>query len=299
MSSDDTRRRPRYGEDLLSLAFEFGFDGTNAASRPSVDRSRQAALSALTLMAFGAARCSAPGEDPADSGADALADVAPSDATATPDHESSVDATPLDDGDAASGACPGLGLPQGVTGRQKTGQLLGEGNESFTQWDTIWGLGAKPGWTAFPNVNNTKHVLVLDNDKFVAIEFSVPASYAGAVCVGGQYCFSNLLVIDSYTSNKMSATFSISPTCGDFDAADFTADANCRKVVTPNGGFAWDAFPASQPQPNSCKLTPGETYYLNLVGHGDGTGGASCPNGATSCIEIKNGNGNVPPPPPN
>lgn len=201
-------------------------------------------------------------------------------------------------GGGGGGSCPGVGLPAGVTSRQTTGSVAippaPPASRDFTQWSGIWGYGAPDGWTGFPNVLNQKPVLYVNNSQFVATQFTVPTNYSGQVCSGG-YCWGMLSLVNTYTTNQMDATFTISPTCGDFAASDFTGDPDCMEALNIKGSFVWDTYPASQPQPFSCKLTPGATYYLNIVGHGDGTGGASCPNGNVSCMQIKTG-GNFPPP---
>lgn len=200
-------------------------------------------------------------------------------------------------GGGGGGSCPGVGLPAGVTSRQTSGQIIGSGTTyDFTQWSGIWGVVGPEGWQGFPNVLNVKPSLVIHNNQFVAAQFTVPANYSGTYCASGSsYCWGSLAVVNTYTTNLMNATVTISPTCGDFAQSDFTGQPMCWKQIGIKDQFIWDAFPASQPQANSCKVTPGQTYYLNIVGHGDGTGGGSCPNGTSSCIQLKT-TGNFPPP---
>lgn len=206
-------------------------------------------------------------------------------------------------GSGGGGSCPGAGLPTGVTTRQTTGMVGFPGNPpqggyytvDLTQWDPLWGRGAPDGWTGFANIRGSQLQLNILSSDFVAVQFTVPQNYGSSTCNAGTYCYGNMNVTDTNSSNGLLWTGSISQTCGDFEPSHFTGNAQYCLVQNQNrnGRISWDAFPASQPQVFSCKLTPGQTYYLNLV---PTAGDSSACNGNTRCMYMQS-QGSFPAPP--
>ncbi|MGA9422310.1 MAG: hypothetical protein WBW61_08090 [Rhodanobacteraceae bacterium] len=129
-------------------------------------------------------------------------------------------------------------------------------NADLTHFENIWGRGG-PGIPEppilWPGIDNQIAYLdPLPRDMFLAAQFTVPNS---PVNFSGQFKRADIAGDVSHTSA------SISETCG-----DFYNDVGAGCVIdSGNRGSPLLVWNIGSDQPGVCRLTPGHTYYLNIM----------------------------------
>jgi hypothetical protein len=156
-------------------------------------------------------------------------------------------------------------IPSSVTGQTFTqltgnqtvfyfGSGAGSGNQivDVTSFDSFW-------FSAWPGQRSTQPVPTLPANKYLSMQFKVPAGYFETVpgnTIGEYYVGTSLFVA--------SISMTISTGCGDFSpsaVSGSTVVAGCYANLAPaSSGMFWRT-----PTGATCKLQDGQTYYLNFI----------------------------------
>jgi hypothetical protein len=119
-------------------------------------------------------------------------------------------------------------------------------------------FGHNPGGTnrLFPGTANINQRIMMQTDQYVALKFTVPSNLPSQTW--GQFRF------EETQPGTLRMSYTISKTCGDFSAtAVAPLTAKCIVDNGPvNSALAWGYWPGST---QLCQLTPGESYYLNII----------------------------------
>lgn len=156
--------------------------------------------------------------------------------------------------------CTGPG--SGIT-RQYTGYICEQNdpdnctNGDLTKFENIFGGGTK----LWPGTRGLPKRIKVNRNQFVSLAFTVPTDFSNKGY--GGYVGSE---INTGGSDIPYITMTVSPTCGDFAIAN---PISTRCLLNQGGGAAsviWSTYPAGTTTYNeSCHLTPGQTYYLNII----------------------------------
>lgn len=145
--------------------------------------------------------------------------------------------------------------------RQTTGSVVY--NASYTAyppdglmtWESIWGrpYPAMTPVTEWPSLALSEVVgPMVVYKKYISAQFTVRAE---SVPKAGQLSITQ-------TNFQKPISMTISTRCGDFDQASHNIPAGCARPMLRGEGFlAWEVAGTS----SSCRLTVGQTYYLNLI----------------------------------
>lgn len=155
--------------------------------------------------------------------------------------------------------------PQGLR-RLTSGQVRYNATSSYpartadlTRFEHVFGHDQDNGpLRPFPGTINLTQRIMLPEDAYVALQFTVPANFNDAT--QGAYTLEESMVNDR--PSKVSIT--ISKSCGDFRPTA-AAPMNQRCVLNaPNlgSGLPWGNV---GPLTSRCQLQAGQTYYLNIL----------------------------------
>lgn len=158
-----------------------------------------------------------------------------------------------------STACTGV-APAGLT-RQLTGAVTQyttttstRNGVDVTRWDQVWGYDNTVGTpSAWPAVNNILQSPRITKNYYLAVAFSVPSTFSG---------YGDLKETTTGSSGAVSMTISECP--GHFNSNVLALPAKCQVNLTAEGGakLAWTTDTSVT---TKCALTPGKTYYLNVI----------------------------------
>lgn len=186
---------------------------------------------------------------------------------------------------AVDTSCAG---PSGLT-RQTTGRVVhisgnvNRNNVDLTKFENVFGYQGTANMKLWPGVLNLQAMPTINSNQFVALKFTVPANFA--INTGGYMGVAE-------TNTQSPVTISYSTVCGDFSVPN-PISVKCQ---IDNGGtgsqMLWGYYATGSGAYNgSCHLTPGQTYYMNIMTAplGNPTQ-SSC--GAASCnVNFQNGPG--------
>ncbi|MEO8459133.1 MAG: hypothetical protein ABI451_01275 [Dokdonella sp.] len=180
-------------------------------------------------------------------------------------------------------SCPGT--PSGWN-RQNTGSVIYQAGfqatlpaDGFANWDSIWGR-PYPNLTpidAWPSKTISRVVGPnISFKNFISAQFSVPANLISSNKSG-------LLHVEQ-TGFQGAISMTMSTKCGDFDQSSSSIPAGCFKAgMLGDSSFYWTTIGT----PLKCQLTPGQTYYLNLIYTSTLANSATgAPLGASSCTGV-------------
>jgi hypothetical protein len=172
------------------------------------------------------------------------------------------------DGNDACIAPPGMTrLTSGVVTYTAGGGTRWRDLTSFSQ---IWGHNsASDAEVPWPGRQPSTPILTMPRYSYVAVKFTVP--------VDASPTYSGFIQRTTY-SYGINMTAAYSARCGDFDvsAACFaSSDSTSGPLPFP----AWSLNPAS----TQCVLTPGATYYINVMATDPTMGWAGCPGNYATC----------------
>jgi len=152
--------------------------------------------------------------------------------------------------------------PSGVT-RQTSAKLdyngIGVSGVDVTQFKKIFGYtGSTTTYTDWPGVYNQQSGPFIGKNQYIAAQFTVPSNKSN---VWGRY----QIIQQGGTTSRASIT--ISTSCGDLSA---TANAISPYCVLDDGGanasVTWSTYASNDSLGDgTCRLTPGQTYYLNIL----------------------------------
>lgn len=148
----------------------------------------------------------------------------------------------------------------GIT-RQTFGQVqynnLDARDTDLTLFENVF--GHNPGGTnrIFPGTTNINQRIMMARNQYVALKFTVPSTLT--VNTFGYFRF------EETQPQTARMSYTISKTCGDFSTTP-TSPMNAKCIVNDgpvNSILAWGYYPSQGS--SMCQLTPGETYYLNII----------------------------------
>ena len=100
----------------------------------------------------------------------------------------------------------------------------------------------------------------------------------------GPVNWTNNNMAGTYNATSNAASYAISKCPGDFGQAGTQLGPNCSADISSTSGLT--ALVSYSPQPGVCTLTPGTTYYLNIVQAsltGVAQSGGAVPSCSTNC----------------
>jgi hypothetical protein len=150
-------------------------------------------------------------------------------------------------------------------------------NVSFTSYTSIWNEGTANPWPG-ANALNLRPALV--GTVYLAEAFSVPLDGS----VSGTITWTNNKNSVGYNAANNAASYAISKCAGDFGQSGTQLQANCAIDIASSAGLT--AIVSAVPQAGVCTLTPGDTYYLNILQApltGIGQTGAAYPGCSSNC----------------
>lgn len=163
------------------------------------------------------------------------------------------------DASTQTSQCTGVapaGLARQTTGSvtQYTTTTVMRNNVDVTNWSQVWGFDAVSGSSsAWPTINNMLQSPRITKNSYIAVAFTVPSTFTG---------YGDLKETTTGSSGPVSMTISECP--GHFNSTVKPLPAKCQVNLTAEGGakLAWHTDPAVT---TKCTLTPGKTYYLNVI----------------------------------
>jgi len=166
---------------------------------------------------------------------------------------------------AATPASTGCIAPAGLTRANKItlfdGQNVQRSNVDSTKFENIWGYNtSKPSLpTLWPGNYNSQARPELPPGYYLSAQFTVPAGMAA-----GKY--GNFSANETNPESAGGWTVTISTSCGDFRAANQNPIApSCVKdSLPPSSPISWQVG-TNYSSSSLCPLTPGQTYYLNMI----------------------------------
>jgi len=138
--------------------------------------------------------------------------------------------------------------------------------------DQIFAVNAATAATAFPWAGNRSVTLAINAYQYAAIPIMVPANLPSTFAGRFGFFDTNYLGSPPFPGNN-GALYSVSPCPGDFSAS---LPAACRKQWTGADGDYLTVVGPGVPPAGLCPITPGKTYYLNIV-----NGALAAPSGNT------------------
>jgi hypothetical protein len=179
--------------------------------------------------------------------------------------------------------------PAGTT-RQTVAQVCDagggtcRGSVDVTKFENVYGYSATQGIVAWPGRRNLQQRVVISNNNFVAMQFTVPSTYPT-----DKYGY--LSTVDTNFFGTMS--LKISKNCGDLaPTSNISSHCILNNAGGGTGAMRWTTYTSGATFNESCPLVAGETYYLHIL-HADlnSPGTSTCPLG--ECRNpIQNGPGN-------
>lgn len=170
------------------------------------------------------------------------------------------------------GSCTG---PAGTT-RQTTVTLAAMASTpkypnvpNVDTWADIFGQGWVPGVQPlhWPGYSGAGVKLYVKNNHFIALKFTVPQGYPTSSAATGWAPYGEFESNSSAVTQGMTWAMTISEECGDFndDVAPASREACYAEFTRPqNPHILWMVGQGGS-YPGACFLTPGTTYYLNIM----------------------------------
>ncbi len=178
-----------------------------------------------------------------------------------------------------STACTGV-VPAGITrqtlGTRTTVSPVTSSSVDLQHFENVFGFDpttpSNP-LVMWPGAPSVVYGIRIMRNQYVALQFTVPSD-AGTGRSGDYY--------RQQTNTDAPSSWTISTCPGDFRTSSLPA--GCYTNLTAKGGFFW----ATGPVPGYCALTPGQTYYLNIINAALSTPTTSRCTGNSCNVEVTN-----------
>ena len=169
----------------------------------------------------------------------------------------------------ASTQSTGCVAPAGLT-RQTTAMVCGNGSYAFecrnvdiTKFEQVFGYNRSAPTTplkAWPGLRNLAQRIQINRNQYIALQFTVPSDFGTGKY--GHYQLSE----DNIGGQQGLMSVTLSPNCGDFSTQN---PISTRCLINLGGeqvSMTWGSYAPTDPNYSQlCHLTPGQTYYLNVV----------------------------------
>jgi len=145
----------------------------------------------------------------------------------------------------------------------------------FKTYTAIWNKGTANPW---PGISGLSVRPALFGSVYLTETFTADGSVSGTVT------WVNNKTALGYVAASNAASYTISTCPGDFGQAGTQLGANCSADISSTAGLT--AAVSNTPQASVCTLTPGETYYLNILQaslSGVAQSGAASPSCSSNC----------------
>ncbi|MGB8636105.1 MAG: hypothetical protein WCD36_12610 [Rhodanobacteraceae bacterium] len=205
-------------------------------------------------------------------------------------------------GGGGGGGSANCVAPSGWT-RQTTGTIARtssanmQTNVPLTDWKDVigWDL-ANNAFYNWPGLQNEDTKLYVDNNKYIALKFTVPSSYPrfGYPLNTPIYNYGRFQTNGSPPIEQNTWTLAISPTCGDFDPAPSASGqgGECWVEFHSNNMpyFSWVVEDPGNEVAGRCNLVPGDTYFLNIAARTHASATSTCSASVCHANLINGGN---------
>lgn len=133
-----------------------------------------------------------------------------------------------------------------------------------------WTSSNQTRYFAWPGVQGTTTKFYINKNEYLALKFTVPLGYPLSVAVPPVGVYTPKGGFSTNASNTSSNHWALSITrqCGDFDQpAPAAANYKCFASYSREQGSSlnWVVRPLASPLSGMCNLTPGDSYYLNII----------------------------------
>ena len=145
----------------------------------------------------------------------------------------------------------------------------------LTTYTSVWNEGTANPWPGTSGLSVRPATL---GSVFLTERFTADGSVVGMVN------WVNDKMAGAYNATNNAASYAISKCAGDFGQAGTQLGPNCSADISSTSGLT--AVVSNSPQPGVCTLTPGNTYYLNIVQAsltGVAQSGGAVPSCSTDC----------------